>query len=185
MATVSANQRDNAAPKNGAPVVPPSPARLLIVDDDSLIVDSLSEFLRMEGYLVDTAPDGAQAIEMLATTRYNLVLTDVNMPRTNGLELLRTIKNQYPDVVVLVITGYGTIENAVEAVKMGAFEYLTKPIIDDEIRVTIQKALKQQVLLSENYLLRQQLGLRYGLDNIVGHDYKMLKIFDLAEAGNR
>jgi DNA-binding NtrC family response regulator len=152
------------------------------VDDDPLIVNSLSEFLRLEGYAVDSAPDGAQAIEMLATTRYNVVLTDVNMPRTNGLELLRTIKNQYPDVVVLVITGYGTIENAVEAVKMGAFEYLTKPIIDDEIRVTIQKALKQQTLLSENFQLKQQLGLRYGLDNIVGHDYKMLKIFDLVEA---
>jgi DNA-binding NtrC family response regulator len=104
------------------------------------------------------------------------------MPRTNGLELLRTIRHQYPDVVVLVITGYGTIENAVEAVKMGAFEYLTKPIIDDEIRVTIQKALKQQTLLSENFQLRQQLGLRYGLDNIIGHDYRMLKVFDLVEA---
>src|SRR4051812_33726812 len=156
--------------------------RLLLVDDDPLIVNSLSEFLRLEGYGVDTADNGSQAVEMLAATRYNLVLTDVNMPRTNGLELLRTIKNQYPDVVVLVITGYGTIENAVEAVKMGAFEYLTKPIIDDEIRVTIQKALKQQTLLSENFHLRQQLGLRFGLDNIVGHDYKMLKIFDLVEA---
>ncbi len=131
---------------------------------------------------MDTAPDGAHAIEMLAANRYNLVITDVNMPRTNGLELLRAIKNHHPDVVVLVITGYGTIENAVEAVKMGAFEYLTKPIIDDEIRVTIQKALKQQTLLSENHLLKQQLGMRYGLDNIVGHDYKMLKIFDLVEA---
>ncbi len=158
------------------------PARLLLVDDDPLIVNSLSEFLRLEGYLVDTAADGSHAVEMLAATRYNLVLTDVNMPRTNGLELLRTIRNQYPDVVVLVITGYGTIENAVDAVKMGAFEYLTKPIIDDEIRVTIQKALKQQTLLSENFQLRQQLGLRFGLDNIVGHDYKMRKIFDLVEA---
>ncbi|HUO07767.1 MAG TPA: sigma-54 dependent transcriptional regulator [Phycisphaerae bacterium] len=157
-------------------------SRLLLVDDDPLIVNSLSEFLKLEGYAVDTAPDGAQAIEMLAANRYSLVLTDVNMPRTNGLELLRKIRNHYPDVVVLVITGYGTIENAVEAVKMGAFEYLTKPIIDDEIRVTIQKALKQQTLLSENYLLKQQLGMRYGLDNIVGHDYKMLKIFDLVEA---
>ena len=161
---------------------PPVHARLLLVDDDPLIVNSLSEFLRLEGYAVDSAPDGAQAIEMLAANRYNLLLTDVNMPRTNGLELLRTIRNQYPDVVVLVITGYGTIENAVEAVKMGAFEYLTKPIIDDEIRVSIQKALKQQTLLSENFNLRQQLGLRFGLDNIVGHDYKMLKIFDLVEA---
>jgi DNA-binding NtrC family response regulator len=156
--------------------------RLLLVDDDSLIVNSLSEFLRLEGYTVDTASDGAQAVEMLAVNRYNLVLTDVNMPRSNGLELLRNIRSNYPDVVVLVITGYGTIENAVEAVKMGAFEYLTKPIIDDEIRVTIQKALKQQTLLSENYQLKQQLGLRYGLDNIIGHDYKMLKVFDLVEA---
>ncbi|MGN6367507.1 MAG: sigma-54-dependent transcriptional regulator [Phycisphaerae bacterium] len=161
---------------------PATPARLLLVDDDPLIVNSLSEFLKLEGYAVDTASDGTQAIELLAANRYNLVLTDVNMPRTNGLELLRKIRNHYPDVVVLVITGYGTIENAVEAVKMGAFEYLTKPIIDDEIRVTIQKALKQQTLLSENYLLKQQLGMRYGLDNIVGHDYKMLKIFDLVEA---
>ena len=161
---------------------PEVPVRLLLVDDDPLIVHSLSEFLRLEGYIVDSAPNGAQAVQMLAVTRYNLVLTDVNMPRTNGLELLRTLRNNYPDVVVLVITGYGTIENAVEAVKMGAFEYLTKPIIDDEIRVTIQKALKQQTLLSENHLLKQQLGMRYGLDNIVGHDYKMLKIFDLVEA---
>jgi len=167
---------------NGAVVGAAAATRLLLVDDDPLIVNSLSEFLRLEGYGVDTASDGTHAIEMLAANRYNLVITDVNMPRTNGLELLRTIKNHYPDVVVLVITGYGTIENAVEAVKMGAFEYLTKPIIDDEIRVTIQKALKQQTLLSENYLLKQQLGMRYGLDNIVGHDYKMLKIFDLVEA---
>ncbi len=174
-----------AAVNTSATLLKPSPPvvpRLLLVDDDTLIIDSLSEFLKLEGYAVDTAPDGAHAIELLAAHRYNLVITDVNMPRTNGLELLRTIKNHYPDVVVLVITGYGTIENAVEAVKMGAFEYLTKPIIDDEIRVTIQKALKQQTLLSENYLLKQQLGLRYGLDNIVGHDYKMLKIFDLVEA---
>ena len=176
MATVSSDQQKRRPPK-------PPGARLLLVDDDPLIVNSLSEFLRAEGYQVDTAPDGSTAVEMLSATHYNLcILTDVNMPRTNGLEFLRTLRNQHPDVVVLVITGYGTIENAVEAVKMGAFEYLTKPIIDDEIRVTIEKALKQQTLLSENFRLKEQLGLRYGLDNIVGHDYKMLKIFDLAEA---
>ncbi len=175
MATVSQDQHKRRDIK-------PEASRLLLVDDDPLIVNSLSDFLRLEGYIVDTATDGATAVEMLGATQYNLVLTDVNMPRTNGLELLRTIRNQHPDVVVLVITGYGTIENAVEAVKMGAFEYLTKPIIDDEIRVTIEKALKQQTLLSENFRLKEQLGLRYGLDNIVGHDYKMLKIFDLVEA---
>src|SRR5947209_8691725 len=109
MATVSPMQH---APINDAV----SATRLLVVDDDPLIVNSLAEFLRLEGYQVDTANDGADAVEMLAAARYNLVLTDVNMPRTNGLELLRTIRNQYPDIVILVITGYGTIENAVEAV---------------------------------------------------------------------
>jgi DNA-binding NtrC family response regulator len=167
-----------AAPKPA----PAATASILIVDDDPIIVSSLAEFLRLENLHVDTASDGASAMEALSAGRYSLVITDVNMPRTNGLELLRAIRQRYPDTVVIVVTGYGTIENAVEAVKMGAFEYLTKPIIDDEIRVVISKALKQQKLISENQQLRQQLDMRYGLDNIVGHDYKMLKIFDLVEA---
>ena len=140
-------------------------ARLLLVEDDPRIVNSLSQFLKLEGYWVDTAADDSQAIQMLATMRYHLVFTEVNTSPTNGLKLLWTIRQQYPEVVVLVITTYGTIAQAVEAVRMGAFEYLTKPIIDDEIRVTIQKALQQQTLRSENYLLRQQLGLRLSLDS--------------------
>ena len=139
---------------------PATPARLLLVDDDAPIINSLTRFLKREGHQVDTA-EGSQAIEMLATARYNLVFIEVN----NGLKLLRTIRQEYPDVVVLVITGYGTIAQAQEAVKVGAFEYLTKPIIDDEIRVTIQRALLQQTLLSENALLRRQLGLRLSLDS--------------------
>jgi two-component system response regulator AtoC len=83
---------------------------------------------------------------------------------------------------MVVITGYGSIEGAVEATKMGAFDYLTKPIVDDEIRVIVEKAVRQQSLMYENQTLRQQLDLRFGFENIVGHDYKMLKIFDLAEA---
>jgi len=160
----------------------PAGPRLLLVDDDPIIVDSLSEFLRLEGYLCDGACDGARAIEMLALQRYALVISDVNMARTNGLDLLRAIKTHYPDIVVIIITGYGTIENAVEAIKMGAFEYLTKPVDDHSIRTSVEKALKQQRLISENQQLRQQLDLRFGLDNIVGHDYKMLKMFDLVEA---
>ncbi|NLE60610.1 MAG: sigma-54-dependent Fis family transcriptional regulator, partial [Planctomycetes bacterium] len=81
-----------------------------------------------------------------------------------------------------MITGYGTIESAVEAIKMGAYDYLTKPIIDDEIRLVVERALQQQSLIRENRTLREALDLRFNLDNIVGHDYKMLKIFDLIEA---
>jgi two-component system response regulator AtoC len=157
-------------------------ARVLLVDDDPIIVGSLSEFLRGEGHDVDGVTDGSEALEALATTMYTLVITDINMARTNGLELLRVIKQRFPELVVIVITGYGTIESAVDAVKMGAFEYLTKPVIDDEIRVVVERAIKQQKLLSENRKLKQALDLRYGLDNIVGHDYKMLKCFDLVEA---
>jgi excisionase family DNA binding protein len=132
-----------------------APARLLLVIEDLGIVYSLSQFLTLEGYQVDTEADELRAIEMLETTRYCLVLTEV----TNGLRLLWTIRNKYPDVVVLVVAGYGMIEMAAKAVKMGAFDYLIWPIIDDEIRVTIQKALKHQTLLSENHQLRHQLGL--------------------------
>ncbi len=155
---------------------------ILVVDDDQIIVDSLSEFLKLEGYNVESCNDGSSAIEMLSARRCSVVISDVNMVQTNGFELLRAIKQHYPDVVVIFITGYGTIENAVEAVKMGAFDYLTKPVNDDEIRVTVEKALKHHTLISENKQLREKLELRYGLDNIVGHDYKMLRIFDLVEA---
>jgi DNA-binding NtrC family response regulator len=110
------------------------------------------------------------------------LLADVNMPGVKPSEFLRDVRRRFPQVVTIVITSYGSIEGAVEATKMGAFDYLTKPIVDDEIRVVVEKAARQQSLLFENQTLKQQLDLRFGLENIVGHDYKMLKIFDLVEA---
>jgi DNA-binding NtrC family response regulator len=104
------------------------------------------------------------------------------MPEVDGFELLRVIRKRYPELVTIVITGYGTIESAVEAIKMGAYDYLTKPIVDDEIRMLVSRALEQQSLLEENRNLKDQLRSRFGLENIVGHDYKMLKIFDLIES---
>ena len=156
--------------------------RILIVDDDKIIVESLSEFLRLEDYAPPGAGNFAEAMAELEKRRYNLVISDINMPDSSGFELLRTIRQRFPDIVVVMITGYGTIESAVEAIKMGAYDYLTKPIIDDEIRLVIERALQQQSLIRENQSLREALDLRFGLGNIVGHDYKMLKIFDLIEA---
>ena len=104
------------------------------------------------------------------------------MPGIKPADFLRDVRRRFAHTVVVVITGYGSIEGAVEATKMGAFDYLTKPIVDDEIRVVVEKAVRQQSLLFENQTLKQQLDLRFGLENIVGHDYKMLKIFDLVEA---
>src|SRR5690349_10036577 len=97
-------------------------------------------------------------------------------------DFLRDMRRRFPHVVVVVITSYGSIEGAVEATKMGAFDYLTKPIIDDEIRVVVEKAVRQQSLLFENQTLRRQLDLRFALgDSVVGHDQKMQKIFDLID----
>ncbi len=158
------------------------PTRLLIVDDDSIIVESLSEFLRLEGYVVDGAESVHEAMGHLSKRPYQVVITDVNMAESDGFDLLRAIKERYADTVVIMITGYGTIDSAVEAIKLGAYDYLTKPIIDDEIRLVVERAVKQQALIRENQDLRRQLDLRYSLDNIIGHDYQMLKIFDLIEA---
>ncbi len=169
-----------------APRTPKKPeqqtrARILLVDDDQIIVDSLSEFLRLEGYDVTGADSVSAAVERLEQQPQQILITDVNMPRADGFELLRIVRDRFRDVVSIVITGYGTIESAVEAIKMGAYDYLTKPIVDDEIRLVIERALQQQSLIRENQSLKQQLGMRYALENVVGQDYKMSRIFELVE----
>jgi len=160
----------------------PHKPRLLIMDEDRIILQSLSQFLRREGYDVRTCDTSAEAFNTLEGHPVELLLADVNMPGVKAGEFLRDVRRRFPHVVVIVITGYGSIEGAVEATKMGAFDYLTKPIVDDEIRVVVEKAVRQQSLLFENQTLKQQLDLRFGLENVIGHDYKMLKIFDLVGA---
>lgn len=160
----------------------PTKPRLLILDEDRIIVQSLSQFLRREGYEVNGSGDVADAMNLLDGQLYQLLLADINLPGLKPAEFLRDVKRRWPHLVVIVITGYGSIEGAVEATKMGAFDYLTKPIVDEEIRVVIEKAARQQSLLYENETLKQQLNLRFGLENVVGHDHQMLKVFELVEA---
>ncbi|MGE5612440.1 MAG: sigma-54-dependent transcriptional regulator [Bacillota bacterium] len=156
--------------------------RLLIMDEDRIMLQSLSQFLSREGYDVTTTDDADEAMSILEGRQVELLLADINMPGVRPSEFLRNVRRRFPHVVMIIITSYGSIEGAVEAIKLGAFDYLTKPIVDDEIRVVVEKAVRQQALLFENQTLRQQLDLRFGLENIVGHDYKMLKVFDLVEA---
>jgi DNA-binding NtrC family response regulator len=157
-------------------------ARLLILDEDRIMLQSLSQFLRREGYEVKTTDDPQAALTQLEDGRIELLLADINMPGIKAAEYLREVRRRCGHVVVIVVTAYGSIEGAVEATKLGAFDYLTKPIVDDEIRTVVEKASRQQSLLFENQTLRQQLDLRFGLENVVGHDHKMLRIFDLVEA---
>jgi len=154
---------------------------ILVIDDDKIILDSLCEFLSLEGFRTDGAETLKGALAKLNEENYSLVIADVNLPDGDGLELLDIIRRKYPQTVVIVITGYGTIESAVRAIKLGAYDYLTKPIIDDELRLVIERAIKQQSLMSENQDLRLQLEQKYRLENIISHNYKMAKIFDLVE----
>ena len=155
---------------------------ILVIDDDKIILDSLCEFLSLEGFQASSAETVKSALAKLEEETYCLVLTDVNLPDGDGLELLGTIKRNYPQTVVVVITGYGTIDSAVKAIKCGAYDYLTKPIIDDELRLAVERAITQQSLISENENLRFQLERKRRLENIISHNYKMAKIFDLVEA---
>ncbi len=154
-------------------------ARILIVDDDRIILDSLGEFLRLEGFEPLTATSFAEATRLMHQQAADLIICDVNMPRGNGFELLHVAREKWPDTVVIMITAYGTIESAVEAIKMGAYDYLTKPIIDDELRLCVERAMAQQKILHENRELKERLHHRFGMENVVGQDYRMVKLYDL------
>ena len=157
-------------------------ARILVVDDDESILTSLSEFLRLERYVAETARSFREASARLSAGSFHLIITDVTMPEADGFELLKMVRNRYPETEVIMLTAYSTVKAAVSAMKQGAFSYLAKPITDDdEFKVCIEKAPAQQALRAENRTLKDQIAQRYSLDNILGHDYKMLKVFDLVE----
>jgi two-component system, NtrC family, response regulator AtoC len=163
-------------------ISPKPTVRVLVVDDDRIIAESLREFLRLENYDVESAASLPAALQILERGGVNLILCDVNMPGGNGFELLHCVRKRFSETVVVMMTGYGTIGSAVEAIKMGAYDYLTKPIVDDELKVCIERAVAQQALLRENRILKETLDLRFGLESVVGHDYRMLKVFDLVES---
>ena len=155
---------------------------LLLVDDDALIRRSLSTLLRLDGYNVLEAASGAEALRLLEHGAPDLVITDFNMPVINGMQLLCEIQKRKPELPVILVTGYGTVEQAVEAMKAGAYDYVSKPIIDDEMKMVIRRALNEQSLRDENSELRKRLDMRFGYDAIVGRDHRMQRIYDTIES---
>ena len=156
--------------------------KLLVVDDDSLIRRSLGEMLRHEGYTVFEAATAAEALKIVASANPSLVITDFNMPQVDGMQLLRELRARKPDLPVVLVTGYGTVEQAVEAMKNGAYDYVSKPVLDDEMRLVVKRAIEERSLREENTDLKKRLDLRYGYDAIVGRDYRMQKIYDTIES---
>ncbi len=183
-------------PSKGTTDNPAPRGRVLIVDDDPIVAESLAEFLRNEGHTAAACLNGAEALEAMdkavsgprtasgapQPTPFNVVVTDVNMPGMSGLELLNIVREKHPSVVVMMLTGYGTIESAVEAVRAGAFDYLSKPVVDAELRLSLEKALRQQALLAENTTLRANLDQRYGLNGLIGGDWRIVKAFEMVRS---
>ncbi len=155
---------------------------LLVVDDDRHILEGMADYLRSLGHRTETAGNCADAIERMREFPFGACVCDVNLPDADGFHLLEWAVENCPDTPVILLTGYGTIESAVEAIRIGAFDYLTKPVIDEELSLTIEKALGRREIVEENKQLRAQLDQRFGMGNIVGKDYKMSRLFDLVES---
>jgi DNA-binding NtrC family response regulator len=155
---------------------------LLLVDDDRHVLDSMADWLRSQGYQLDTATNYATALATLEKRPYDLVLADIRLPDRDGFDILAHCRQHYPHTTVILLTGYGTVESAIEAIRAGAFDFLTKPLIDDELLMAIERALNQRRVIEENKTLKAQLDLRFGLENVVGKDHRMLKVFDLVDS---
>ncbi|REJ80129.1 MAG: sigma-54-dependent Fis family transcriptional regulator [Planctomycetota bacterium] len=155
---------------------------LLVVDDDVHICSAMADYLRGLGHRTETAANFADAIARIKEFKFEVVICDVNLGDRDGFQLLEWMNEHKPETAVILITGYGTIESAVEAIRMGAFDYLTKPVIDDELNFSIQRALGQRQIVEENRQLRAQLDQKFGMANIIGRDYKMTRMFDLIES---
>lgn len=154
-------------------------SKILVVDDEVSIREFLDIMLKKEGYDVTLAEDGQKAKEILAKKSFDMVISDLQMPNMTGLELLKHVKDSYPELVFMMITAFGTTETAVEAMKMGAYDYITKPFKLDEVRMNISNALRSRNLEVENRSLRKELNKEYSFQNIIGNSAAMHIIYDL------
>lgn len=158
---------------------------ILVVDDDALVNEFFAAVLKKAGYQVATASSGEQGMELMREREFDLVLSDVKMPRMNGIELLTQVKTESPETVVVMITAYGTVKDAVAAMKLGAYDYVLKPVLPDELEVVVTKALEHRQLILENRILRSEVRSRYRFENVVGADKKLVTVLDtLASAAN-
>ncbi|MEE8577012.1 MAG: sigma-54 dependent transcriptional regulator, partial [candidate division Zixibacteria bacterium] len=154
---------------------------ILVVDDKDSMRNMLRETLMEEGYRVDAAEDGKKALDLVGNKSYDLVLTDLRMPRLDGMELLSGIKKLDSDTAVIVMTAYGTIENAVDAMKKGAFDFITKPLDTEHLCVLVGRALENRRLVAENTLLREEIMAGHGFGDIIGQSSKMQELCGLVK----
>ena len=154
---------------------------LLIVDDEGALRSAIAERLADHGFLVEQAGSGEEAIQRLAEFAFDILITDLRLPGINGREVLDAALERYPDIIAIVITGYGTVKDAVDAIKQGAADFITKPFQFDALMHVLRSALEQRRLKTENAYLRSQLEERYRIDGLVGRSPVMRDLFQLLE----
>ncbi|KAA3632968.1 MAG: sigma-54-dependent Fis family transcriptional regulator [Calditrichaeota bacterium] len=154
---------------------------ILVVDDKDSMRNMLTETLHEEGYRVDSASNGKKAIDLVNNKSYDLVLTDLKMPDISGLDVLSKVKDQDDETAVILMTAFGTIEDAVSAMKLGAYDFITKPFDTEHLCVLVNRALENRRLVAENSLLRQELFGNSHLGQIVGKNEKMLEVGTLIQ----
>jgi len=152
--------------------------KILVIDDEKAICEGCRMALSDEGYAVDTCQLGRNGLDKLLGGEYDVALLDMKLPDIQGMEIVHAVKKEKPDVYVIVMTGYYSVKNAVEAMKSGAFDYLSKPFADDELLMAVEKAVESKRLKDENRHLRQQLVDRFDFGEIIGENPHILRLFE-------
>ncbi len=152
---------------------------ILVVDDSAAVRENLSELLAAEGYEVDSCGGGKKALQYLQERTYDVVLTDLSMPDIDGMEVLSFLTEHFPETNCIIITGFGTIQTAVSAMRVGAYDYLCKPVESQQILLVVARSMEHQRLRRENLRLKKQLREKFGFDNIIGTSEPMCQVFDI------
>ena len=155
--------------------------RILVVDDEISMREFLGILMEREGYRVDLADSAESAVSLLQSASYDLVISDVKMPGMDGIALLAHVKNIAPDTAVIMVTAFSTAEHAVEAMKLGAYDYIAKPFNVEEIRIIVRNALDRRTLAKENLRLREEVRERYDFSGLIGKSKKMRDVYTLIE----
>jgi DNA-binding NtrC family response regulator len=155
-------------------------ASILVVDDEPVVCRSVKKILEKKGHSVDMVQRGKDALDIIERKRFDILIVDLKMPGMDGIEVLKIVKETHPDISVLMITGYATVETAVEAMKIGAFDYIPKPFSPAELSIVVEKILETKLLKNENFILKKKLrGEKF--PEIIGNSRKMLDVFELIE----
>jgi DNA-binding NtrC family response regulator len=154
-------------------------AKVLIVDDEKVIRDSLELLLKDEGYKADTSTDGEDALQKIKQEDYDIVITDIKMPKLDGIELMQKARDVSPNSFFIIMTAYASVNTAIEALRKGAYDYLIKPVEFDDVILRLKRLITYKNLAAENISLRQRFSTEAGFQNIIGKSESMKKVFDL------